>query len=129
MNMIDKYWPELFSMGFVHILRTPVIMVNLKDKSTLEFFTERDYKAWEASDGQKNRGWTMKYYKGLSTWSTKQFSQFLSDLERYLFRVDVVDQEDLEAIDLAFNGSRADDRKAWLETPATNFEDFIVNGV
>ena len=128
MNMIDKYWPELFGMGFVHILRTPVIMVNLKDKSTLEFFTERDYKAWEATDGQKNRGWSMKYYKGLSTWSTKQFSQFLSDLERYLFRVDVIDQEDLEAIDLAFNGSRADDRKVWLETPATNFEDFIVNG-
>ena len=27
---------------------------------------------------------------------------------------------------LIFNGERADDRKVWLETPADNFEDYIV---
>ena len=126
MNMIDHFWPELYEMGFVHILRTPVIVVTLKDKSTLEFFTERDYKAWEAKDGQKTKGWTMKYYKGLSSWSTKQFSNFLGNLDKYLFRVDMVDNTDKEAIDLAFNSQRADDRKKWLETPAGDFEDFIV---
>jgi DNA topoisomerase-2 len=126
MNMFDRFWPELFDLGFVHILRTPVIMVTLKDKSTLEFFTERDYKAWEAKDGQKVKGWSMKYYKGLSTWSTKQFSLFLGNLEKYLFRIDMVNNEDKEAIDLAFNSQRADDRKVWLETGAADFDDFIV---
>ena len=30
MNMIDHFWPELYELGFVHILRTPVIVVTLK---------------------------------------------------------------------------------------------------
>lgn len=126
MNMFDHFWPELFDLGFVHILRTPVIVVTLKDKSTLEFFTERDYKNWEDKDGRKTKGWSMKYYKGLSTWSTKQFAIFLNNLEKYLFRVDMTDAEDKEAIDLAFNSQRADDRKVWLETPAADFDDYIV---
>jgi DNA topoisomerase-2 len=125
-NMFETYWPELFTLGFVHFLRTPVIVVTLKDKSELEFFTERDYKAWEASDGQKIKGWSAKYYKGLSTWSTKQFSKFLTNLDDYLYRFDLIDELDNESIDLAFNPKRADDRKAWLETPAGNFEEYIV---
>jgi DNA gyrase/topoisomerase IV subunit B len=126
MNMIDHFWPELYDLGFVHILRTPVIVVTLRDKSQLEFFTERDYKAWEAKDGLKIKGWSMKYYKGLSSWSTKQFSAFLGNLDKYLFRVDMVDSTDKEAIDLAFNSQRADDRKKWLETPAEDFDSYIV---
>jgi hypothetical protein len=35
--------------------------------------------------------------------------------------------EDKASIDLAFNAERADDRKVWLETPADNFEDYIVS--
>ena len=126
MNLFDHFWPELFDLGFVHILRTPVIMVTLKDKSELEFFTERDYKAWEAKEGHRLKGWKMKYYKGLSTWSTKQFSKFLSNLDVYLYKIDKIDQEDNEAIDLAFNSTRADDRKVWLETQAADFDDYIV---
>lgn len=126
-NLFDRFWPELFKMGFVHILRTPVVMVTLKDKSTLEFFTERAYKKWEANAGAKLKGSTMKYYKGLASWSTKQFANFLESLDTYLYRVDSIDQEDLEAIDLSFNSQRADDRKNWLETPAGEFDDFIVS--
>lgn len=127
MNMFDHFWPELFALGFVHVLRTPVIVVTLKDKSELEFFTEHDYRAWEAKDGARLKGWRMKYYKGLSTWSTKQFSKFLGDLGKYLFRVDKINEEDTEAIDLAFNSQRADDRKEWLRTPAGDFDEFIVH--
>lgn len=126
-NMIEHYWPELFGMDFVNILRTPVIVVTLRDKSTVEFFTERDYKAWEAAEGSKVKGWTMKYYKGLSSWSTKQFSAFLSNFDKYLFTIQMRGPDDHEAIDLAFNSSRADDRKVWLETQAEDFESHITD--
>lgn len=125
MNVIDHFWPELFEMGFVHILRTPVILVTMKDKSEIEFFTERDFRNWEANEGTKAK-WTMKYYKGLSSWKTPQFANFLENLDKYLFKVTMEDEDDKDAIDLAFNGQRADDRKTWLETPADDFEDFIV---
>lgn len=129
MNVIDHFWPELFEMGFVHILRTPVIVVTLKDKSVLEFFTERDFRTWESKEGSKLKGWSMKYYKGLSSWKTPQFAAFLSNLDKYLFKVTMEDETDKDSIDLAFNGQRADDRKTWLETPAEDFEKFITREV
>jgi len=125
MNVIDHFWPELFAMGFVHILRTPVILVTLKDKSEVEFFTERDFREWEAGEGSRLK-WSMKYYKGLSSWKTPQFANFLENLDKYLFKVTMEEQADKDALDLAFNSQRADDRKSWLETPAEDFEDFIV---
>lgn len=84
-----------------------------------------DYKEWEANEGAKLRGWSMKYYKGLSSWKTPQFAKFLEKPETYLFALDYEDEEDADAIDLAFNAQRANDRKLWLETGATDFEDFI----
>lgn len=126
-NIIDHFWPELFDMGFVHILRTPVILVTMKDKAKteIEFFTERDFREWEAGAGAK-LNWTFKYYKGLSSWKTPQFAGFLENLDRYLFKITMDKEEDKLAIDLAFNSKRADDRKTWLETPAADFEEFIV---
>lgn len=125
-NLFDKFWPELYDLGFVHILRTPVIVVSLKDKTEIEFFTERDFHNWEAKDGAKIKGWTKNYYKGLSKWKTPRFAQFLSNPDQYLFRIDMEDESDKDAIDLAFSGERADDRKEWLETPAGNFDEFIM---
>lgn len=125
LNLIDKFWPELFTLGFVHILRTPVIVVTLKDKSKLEFFTEREFHKWKLNTGDKLKGWSKNYYKGLSKWKTEQFAKFLNEPERYLFRITAKDQNDSEAIDLAFNKTRANDRKTWLEEPTINLEDLI----
>jgi len=124
-NLFDHFWPELFEMGFVHILRTPIVKVYVKDKVVHEFFTEREFKDWVKKDGEKLRGWTHRYFKGLGTTKTPDFKPYMESLDRYLFKISVRDKDDKAAIDLAFNGQRADDRKSWLETPAANFEDFI----
>lgn len=126
MNVIDHFWPELFKMDFIHILRTPVVVVRVKGKMHAEFFTEKEFSDWEASEGQKLRGWNHEFYKGLSQWETDEFAVFLENLDKYLFKITMEDETDKDAIDLAFNGQRADDRKTWLETPAADFEDFIV---
>lgn len=125
-NLFDTFWPELFTMGFVNLLRTPVVKVYLKDKSVLEFFTEREFKDWVSSVGEKTKGWTHRYFKGLGTTKTPDFVPYMEDLDKYLFEITMDGEEDKAAIDLAFNGERANDRKSWLETPAGNFEDHIV---
>ena len=96
MNLFDVFWPELYDLDFVHILRTPVILVTLKDKTQIEFFTERAYQQWEEKDGAKLKGWTRKFYKGLSSWSTVQFANFFNNLPKYLYRVDMEDEHDKE---------------------------------
>jgi hypothetical protein len=50
----------------------------------------------------------------------------MENLDRYLFKITVEDEQDQDAIDLAFNPERANDRKTWLETPAGNFDDYII---
>lgn len=124
-NLFDTFWPELFKLGFIHILRTPVVKVYFKSK-TLEFFTEREFKKWIADEGEKLTGWHHRYFKGLGTTKTADFVPYLENLDKYLFRIDSVDDVDKLSIDLAFNPARADDRKKWLETPAASFDDFII---
>ena len=125
--MFDTFWPELFDLGFVHILRTPVVKVFQKNKEVIEFFTEREFKEWVKTTGEKQKGWTHRYFKGLGTTKTNDFIPYMENLDDYLFQITRDSKEDQDAIDLAFNGDRADDRKVWLETPAANFEDYIVD--
>ena len=128
-NVFDTFWPELFDLGFVHILRTPVVKVFQKNKEVIEFFTEREFKDWVATTGEKQKGWTHRYFKGLGTTKTNDFIPYMENLDNYLFQITSDTAEDRDAIDLAFNGERADDRKIWLETPAGNFEDHILETV
>lgn len=129
MNIFDTFWPELFKMGFVNILRTPVIKVFLRGGEVKQFFTEREFKTWSTNDGVKIKGWAHRWYKGLGTTKTADFMPYMEDLNQYLFQVTMDDEEDKDAVDLAFNGDRANDRKTWLETPAGNFEDFIAEAL
>lgn len=123
-NLIDYFWPELYDLGVICMFRTPVLKVTHK-KEVIEFFTEREFKTWEEKEGSKLKGWSFKYYKGLGTSSSKEFKSYFENMDNYLYNLLVVDKADKDAIDLAFNGNRADDRKVWLETPAENFEDFV----
>lgn len=129
MNVFDTFWPELFDLGFVHILRTPVVKVTLKNKEVLEFFTEREFKDWSTAEGLKAKGWNHRYFKGLGTTKTDAFIPYMENLDQYLFQITMNDTEDKASVDLAFNSERADDRKKWLETPADNFEDYIVEAI
>jgi len=123
MNLFEHFWPELFDLGVIHIFRTPLLKVNLKGKKVLEFFTEREFKDWQNTTNEK--GWSFKYYKGLGTSSAAEFKNYFENMENYLFQFTLNDKDDRDAIDLAFNHERANDRKEWLKTPALSFEDFI----
>jgi DNA topoisomerase-2 len=126
MNVFDAFWPELFTMGFVHILRTPVIKVFMKGGEVKQFFTEADFKEWVAREGNRIKGWSHRWYKGLGTTKTVDFTPYMENLDQYLFQITMDEDDDKSAIDLAFNAERANDRKTWLETPAGNFEDHIM---
>lgn len=124
-NLFHKFWPELFDMGFVNYLRTPVILVQMKGKTELEFFSEDEFQKWENTHGQTIKGWSKNYYKGLSKWKTERFAKFLDNIGDYLFRIDIDDDTDVDAITLAFSKERADDRKVWLETTAEDFNKYV----
>jgi DNA topoisomerase-2 len=125
LNLCEQYWPELFSVGGFNLFQTPLVRVSFKGKQSLDFFTEREFHVWEEKEGKKIKGWTRKYYKGLGTFTSKEMNFYLDNINDYLYQIELENEEDNEALDLAFNDSRADDRKVWLETPSLNFEELI----
>jgi DNA topoisomerase-2 len=106
-----KYWPELFKLGVIYRMNTPLYIATTGRGEIHEFFTEDEYKAW-ALKAPKHKA---EYYKGLGGFDTEIFERFLENRERYLVRVTELEAADLEKFELVFGNTFQDERKVWLE--------------
>jgi DNA topoisomerase-2 len=112
LNAFFKFWPELFSLGIIHILNTPIVKVKYK-KDTLSFHDLTLFEKWK--EKHVNEKYESKYYKGLGTSSSKEWKEYLTDLSGNLEKV-VSEIGDVDIFTLQFSkdtGS-ADKRKQWL---------------
>ena len=112
-NFIHFFWPSLLkTVGFLKEFITPIVKATKKN-DVISFFTIPEYEAWSKAADRK--AWTIKYYKGLGTSTSKEAQEYFANLDRH--RIEFIwedDKLDEDAIDLAFNKKRADDRKLWL---------------
>ena len=145
-NFIHTFWRELLQVdGFIKTLQTPILKAFKKGskQKPIIFYHQSDYNKW-IKEVNNPEQYEIKYYKGLGT-STKDeamecFEDFENKVLTYkwetqtlekskLFDVDSpskrkiknqIDIKDLtisdNAIDLAFNGDKVQDRKDWLQT-------------
>ena len=109
-NLFHELWHELIKFpGFITYMSTPIVKAN-KGKQNKVFYTQYEYEEWRKIHSS---GWKVKYYKGLGT-STRD------EAKEYFKSLNIVDYSysDLsdESIDLAFNKSKADNRKNWLQS-------------
>ena len=128
-NLFHGLWKELSQIkGFITFMGTPIVKAT-KGKDTICFYTLQDYEAWKATD---QKGWSVKYYKGLGTSDRKEAQEYFKHMNVIQFEWT---PESDESIDLAFNEARADDRKDWLlaydskkilsKDPVIKYEEFI----
>ena len=111
MNMFHSQWPELFQMkGFLGYMNTPIIKAT-KGKKVKSFYNEADYEKWKEKNND-GKGWKIKYYKGLGTSTGKEFKEYFANKRFITFKCE--NDNDMDAMDKAFNKTRADDRKKWL---------------
>ncbi len=111
LNMIHAFWPSLLDIGFVVSLVTPVIKASRAGKS-VDFYTDTAFKSWYAQN-QNQTGWRIKYYKGLGTSTSAEAREYFKAIDTLTVRF-VVDERADEAIVLAFDKNKTDDRKRWL---------------
>ena len=107
-NLFQSLWPELFRMeGFNKSMLTPIVKAT-KGKKIVSFYSLSDYEKWK----EGHKGWSIKYYKGLGTSTPKEAKEYFRDMKvvNYVFE----EKESDEAIELAFNKKRTNDRKQWL---------------
>ena len=109
-NFIHCGWPELLRNNiFIESLLTPIVKVSKKNQ-VLSFYNIPDYTEWKNQN--QTAGWTIKYYKGLGTSTAKEAKEYFRDMKKLSYIAKST--EDEQALDLAFNKVRSDDRKGWI---------------
>ena len=131
LNMFECVWPSLLEIeGFIGFMNTPILKAT-KNKKTIEFYNDGEYEKWKTDND--NKGWKIKYYKGLGTSTNKEFKEYFQKKKTVCFDYDVAQKEH---IDMVFNKERANDRKKWLSDydrnsyldtnkKSVSYEDFI----
>ncbi|TPX41187.1 hypothetical protein SeMB42_g05685 [Synchytrium endobioticum] len=119
-NFLDHHWPSLLKIpGFLLEFITPIVKVT-KGPREIAFYTIPQYEQWKETNN-KGKGWTIKYYKGLGTSTAADAKKYFLKMESHKKPFDAATDVDHNAIDLAFNKKKADDRKEWIGqfTPGT----------
>lgn len=110
----QSFWPELFQMGCIYRMETPVYIVTEKrSKNEHYFFSIDEYQQWS----KRAVAHTAEYFKGLGTFTTEQFEKFFVKIDELLVQFLPLDEPDRDKLTLAFNEDAvfADKRKVWLE--------------
>ncbi len=118
MNMFHCVWPELVQReGFITSMSTPIVKA-FKNKDTKVFYNLTEYEDWVSTNPT---GWKIKYYKGLGTSTASEAKEYFVDINDKLIKYIWDEMEQCEdALTLAFQKTRADDRKEWLMTYERN---------
>ena len=111
MSFFAKYWPELFELGVIYRMNTPLYIATTGKGEVHEFFTEEEYANWNKT-APKHKA---EYFKGLGGFDTETFERFLSNREKYLVKITALEAADLAKFELAFSNTEQDARKVWLE--------------
>lgn len=110
-NFFHYFWPLLVKEDdFITCLQTPIVKCT-KGSANKIFYNIPEYETWK----QTNSDWRVKYYKGLGTSSAKEARECFEGLASKQIYFTAKTTDDIEAIDLAFNKDRPDDRKTWIQ--------------
>ena len=121
-NMFHELWHELIQIpGFITYMVTPIVKAH-KGTKTKIFYTQYDYEEWRKTT--EARGWKTKYYKGLGTSTREEAKEYFKTLN--IVPYSYTEKHSDDSIELAFNKSKADDRKDWLKTYSR--ENIILSG-
>lgn len=117
-NFIQHFWPSLFErQGFLKEFVTPIVKVTKRAGTSSKsetFFTLSDYKAWEDNLKEDLSHYKIKYYKGLGTSTATEAKEYFSNLNKHVIHFQKKGAACTDAIKLAFERSKCDERKLWL---------------
>jgi len=141
-NLFNSLWPSLVHQPetrFMCSMLTPIVKVFKGGKEPICFYSISDFEDWRNAN-ENGKGWTIKYYKGLGTSTDVEAKQYFKEMKTVTYSWTVNDQNGMspshESLDLAFNKTRADDRKKWLSNydrkrildykdTSVTYEDFV----
>ena len=110
LNMFQDQWNSLSKLNkFIGFMNTPILKAK-KNKQELLFYNDGEFHDWKKNNEIK--GWTIKYYKGLGTSTSKEFKEYFQN-KKIVYFVHEGHVSD-NVVDMIFNKKRSDERKEWL---------------
>ena len=106
-NLFYKWFPHVIETGKLHILITPLVSAEVKNKRQY-FYSLHEWGEFEKSETPYKN---VRYLKGLGSLSIQDWEMVMS--ERKMFKVRI-DRSAGKYMDIAF-GNSSDKRKRWLE--------------
>lgn len=110
LNFIHSLFPSLVNIGFVEMVRTPIVKI-YRGKEIISLYDQLEYEKIYKQNRKDKRKLRIKYYKGLGTWSPTENEEYGKEVTFIEFKED--DTSD-DSISMAFHESRAAERKQWL---------------
>lgn len=108
-NMFQQLWPGLVKKGFLVKLETPIVRVT-QGKKELDFMSLSDFEKWKA---EQTKPFQSHYLKGLGSNDTKYLKKYMFE-DKYMLPIVWADADDVKALDIAFDKTKADERKAYI---------------
>ena len=121
-NFLHYMWPSLVKLNlFIYSLATPIVKVS-KGKSIRTFYNITDYENWKEENS--NKGWNIKYYKGLGTSDSKEAKEYFTDIEEKLIKYTWESTNDTNLDEINNNSSESSDslKKNKKRKRKNNFE-------
>lgn len=111
-NFIHTNWPELLRQPFLEEFITPIVKAT-KKKQELSFFSIPEFDEWK-KDTPNHHTFNIKYYKGLGTSTAMEAKEYFNNMSRHRILFQYKDENDDEAVRMAFSKSCIQQRKDWL---------------
>ena len=112
LNLFDTFWPDLLRLGFVKSISTPIVRATKKSSGEVKlFYNDQDYCAWK--DDVDTKSFKIKYLKGLGSSTPAEAREYFSNVYDSMVGYSC-DEDARENMSLAFDKTRAGDRKKWL---------------
>lgn len=116
-SLFNRYFPTLLQRGYIRDYRTPSRRA-YKGDQVFSFYDDDEFDAWKEQIGD-DKGWTIKWFKGLGN-SDKV--DVIQDFQKFNVVTFYYDENANAYIELAFGKDRGDQRKMWLESYNPNLK-------
>ena len=95
-NFFAKYWPELFEMGVIYKVMTPLVVAK-KGKQMLTFYTNDEFDRWVNKKTTNPSTWNIEYKKGLAALEDDEYEEIIKNPKAIRLNLDKDSKDTLEA--------------------------------
>jgi DNA topoisomerase II len=96
MNFFAKYWPELFEMGIIYKVMTPLVVAK-KGKHMHTFYTNDEFDHWLNKKTTNVSTWEIEYKKGLAALEDDEYEEIIRNPKTVQIKYDKDSKDSLEA--------------------------------